>query len=361
MAHQAQARRSGEPASGTGAVRDAPSQDREPAARGADGWLTRTLRGTTVWTFLILVALVVAFSVARPAEFATVFNARNILVDAAILLVMAVGMTYVIITAGIDLSVGAVLVFSGVIAAKVMVATGAQEAGWGAIALGAAAGLGAGAAWGALNGLLVTKARVPALIATLGTMGMALGLAQIITNGTDVDTVPRRLEETIGSGRLFGQIPSLVLIAAAVALAGGLVLAFTRFGRHTLALGSNPEAARRVGIATDRHLIRVYTLSGLLAGLAGVLSLAYFTTTTIASHANDNLSVIAGVVLGGASLFGGVGTVAGTVIGILIPGVLRNGLVIVGFQSFWKEFAVGAVLVVAVYLDQFRRRARERG
>jgi ribose transport system permease protein len=317
-------------------------------------------RNTTLWTFGILVIMAAVFGIARPDAFATVFNIRNIFVDASLLLVMAVGMTYVIITAGIDLSVGSVLVFSGVVAAKIMEANGARNAGWGVVLLGALAALAAGTGWGVLNGLLITKARIPPLIATLGTMGMALGFAQIITNGTDVSTVPQRLEETVGTGRLFGEIPYLVIVAAAVALVGGLVLALTRFGRHTFAVGSNAEAARRVGINVDLHLIKVYALAGFLSGLAGVLSLGFFTTTTIGSHANDNLSVIAGVVLGGASLFGGVGTIAGTVIGILIPGVLRNGLVIVGVQPFWQNVAVGAVLVIAVYFDQLRRRARER-
>jgi ribose transport system permease protein len=175
-----------------------------------------------------------------------------------------------------------------------------------------------------------------------------------------VTDVPTKLADTIGSGQLAGQIPSLVVIAAAIALVFGLVLAKTRFGRHTYAIGSNAEAARRVGINVERHLIKVYALAGLLAGVAGVMNLARFTTTTIASHTSDNLSVIAGVVLGGASLFGGVGTMAGTVIGMLIPGVLTNGLVIVGVQPFWQNVAVGAVLIVAVYFDQLRRRVRER-
>jgi ribose transport system permease protein len=134
----------------------------------------------------------------------------------------------------------------------------------------------------------------------------------------------------------------------------------TRFGRHTYAIGSNPEAARRVGINVDRHLIKVYALSGLLAGVAGVLSLARFSTTTIASHSTDNLSAIAAVVLGGTSLFGGVGTVAGSVIGVLIPAVLKNGFVIIGVEPFWQSVAVGAVLIIAVYLDQLRRHAQDR-
>jgi ribose transport system permease protein len=317
------------------------------------------LRSNTMWTLAVLVALSAFFAVLKPAEFATTFNVRNVLTDSAILLVLAVGMTYVIVTAGIDLSVGSILVFSGVVAAKTMVALGGTTAGWGAIVLGALAGAGCGLGWGLVNGLLVAKAKIPPLIATLGTLGVSLGLAQVITGGSDVNRIPARLSNAIGYG-LVGGVPWLVIIAVIIAVLFGLLLAFTRFGRHTYAIGSNAEAARRVGIKVDRHLIRVYALSGLLSGVAGVLSLAHYTTTTIASHTSDNLSAIAAVVIGGASLFGGVGGIGGTVIGVLIPGVLRNGLIILGAQRFWLDVAVGAVLVVAVYFDQLRRRARER-
>lgn len=323
------------------------------------GQIPALLRSNTVWTLAVLVALFVLFAVLKPAEFATTFNVRNVATDSAILLVLAVGMTFVIVTAGIDLSVGSVLVFSGVVAAKTMVALGGTTAGWGGIALGALAGMGCGLGWGLVNGLLVAKAKIPPLIATLGSLGVALGLAQVITGGSDVNRIPAKLANAIGYGLVAG-VPWLVIIAVLIAVVFGLLLAFTRFGRHTYAIGSNAEAARRVGIKVDRHLIKVYALSGLLSGVAGVLSLAHYTTTTIASHTSDNLSAIAAVVIGGASLFGGVGTVAGTVIGVLIPGVLRNGLIILGAQRFWLDVAVGAVLVVAVFFDQLRRRARER-
>jgi ribose transport system permease protein len=158
---------------------------------------------------------------------------------------------------------------------------------------------------------------------------------------------------------VFGQIPWLVVIALAVAIVFGIVLAMTRFGRHTYAIGSNEEAARRAGINVDRHLIAVYGLAGTLAGLAGYMSLARFATTTIGGHATDNLNAIAAVVIGGTSLFGGIGTILGTVFGVFIPVVLQNGFIIVGVQAFWQQVAVGAVLIVAVYLDQLRR-ARQR-
>jgi ribose transport system permease protein len=346
---------------GTPSATAAPSAG-APAEAGQAGpsFARRLLTSSTAWTFLIFLLLVAVFAGMRPTQFATPFNIRNIAFDAATFLVLAVGMTYVIITAGIDLSVGSVLIFSGVVSAKLMERMGGVEAGWGVIALGSLAGLLSGLGWGVLNGVLITKTRIPPLIVTLGTLGMALGFAQIMTGGSDVGNVPRRLNTTIGTGLLFDQVPWLVLVAGLVALVGGLVLAFTRFGRHTYAIGSNPEAARRVGVKVDRHLVQVYALSGLLAGVAGVLSLARFATTTIASHSTDNLSAIAAVVLGGTSLFGGIGTVAGSVIGVLIPAVLKNAFVIIGVEPFWQSVAVGAVLIIAVYLDQLRRQAHDR-
>jgi ribose transport system permease protein len=318
----------------------------------------RLATGSTTWIILILAGMIVVFSVMEPSSFATVNNARNVATNAAILLVIAVGMTFVIITAGIDLSVGSVLVFSGVVSAKAM--NGMDANGWGVILVGLLVALGCGLGWGILNGVLITKARVPPLIVTLGTLGMSLGLALIITDGVDIREVPPKLVTSIGVGRLFDQIPWLVVIAAAVAVVFGVLLWATRFGRHTYAIGSNAEAALRAGINVDRHLIAVYAIAGGLAGLAGFMSLARFATTTIGGHSTDNLQAIAAVVLGGTSLFGGVGTVLGTVVGVFIPAVLQNGFVITGVEAFWRDVAVGAVLIAAVYLDQLRRRTQYR-
>ncbi len=316
------------------------------------GWM-RFLTGSSTAILLILVGLILVFSLLSFDEFFAVSNARNIATDAAVLLVIATGLTFIIITAGIDLSVGAVLVFAGVIAAKAMNEVG--DDGWGVIAVGFVVSLLAGFAWGLLNGFLVAKAKIPSFIVTLGTLGMALGSALLITGGVDERDVPFKLIETIGSGRLFDQVPYLVIIAAVVALIGAILLAQTRFGRYTYAIGSNMEAVRRSGVNVDRHLIKIYALGGTLAGLAGFLSLARFGTTSIGGHSTDNLDAIAAIVIGGTSLFGGVGTILGTVIGVFIPAVLRNGFVIVGVQPFWQQVAVGAVLIAAVYFDQLRR------
>jgi ribose transport system permease protein len=319
-------------------------------------WWQRFVTGSSTWIGLILVALILAFSVLEYESFVSASNARNIAVDAAVLRVLGTGMTYVIITAGIDLSVGAVLVFSGVVAVKAMNAVGGDN--WGTILVGLAAALAAGLAWGGLNGFLVAKARIPPLIVTLGTLGMALGAALLITGGVDERDVPFKLVSDVGAGRLFDQVPWLVIIAFTVALVFGIVLAKTRFGRYTYAVGSNEEAARRAGVAVDRHLIKVYALAGTLSGLAGFMSLARFSTTTLGGHDTDNLQSIAAVVIGGTSLFGGIGTILGTVFGVFIPAVLQNGFVIVGVQPFWQQVAVGAVLIGAVYLDQLRRRSQ---
>ncbi|MEV0089774.1 ABC transporter permease [Saccharopolyspora sp. NPDC050642] len=333
----------------------------EKAPAPAKGFGARLASSNTLWTGLVLIVLCVLFSVLRPDAFPTLFNVQNLLVQAAPLLMLAVGMTFVIITSGIDLSVGSVLVFSGVVSAMTMewLSGGdATNAGWGVIAIGLLVALVGGALWGLLNGLLVAVARVPALIVTLGSFGAALGAAQLLTNGIDVRTVPSALRKTLGTGTSFVVVPNLVILAAVITLLALWLLHTTAFGRYTYAIGSNAEAARRSGIKVTRHLVTVYALTGVLAGLAGFMSLAYFGTTTISGHSNDNLNAIAAVVLGGTSLFGGIGTVLGSVIGVFIPAVLDAGFVMTGVRPFWQPIAVGAVLVAAVWLDQRRRRAR---
>jgi ribose transport system permease protein len=155
-------------------------------------------------------------------------------------------------------------------------------------------------------------------------------------------------------------VPNLVIVAVVLTLIGAWLLHTTVFGRHTFAVGSNAEAARRSGIGVTRHLTSIYTLTGALAGVAGFMSLAYFGSTTISAHSTDNLNAIAAVVMGGTSLFGGVGTVLGTVIGVFIPAVLKKGFNIIHVQDFWQMIAVGAVLIAAVWFDQQRRRSRNR-
>jgi ribose transport system permease protein len=326
---------------------------------------TRLLGGG--WIFVLLIALIAIFTILRPEQFGSTFNLSMLAINAAILLVLSVGQTFVIIAGGIDLSVGTVLVFASIASAQVMLRVsgaaggtyGTTQGGWGVVFIGLIVALVSGAFWGAVNGALVAAARIPPLIVTLGTFGMALGFAQILTNGTDIRAVPEILVDAIGSGAIAG-VPVLVVIAAAVALVGAVVLHLTRFGVHVFAVGSDKEAARRAGIQVGRKLVAIYVLSGTLAGLAAMMSTARFATTTIGGHAMDNLSTISAVVLGGTSLFGGIGSIAGTVVGVFIPIVLLNGFVILGIPPFWQTVATGAVLILAVWIDQLKRRARER-
>jgi ribose transport system permease protein len=320
--------------------------------------LLRFITDSTGAIFFVLLVLLAVFSLLRPDAFFTLNTVRNIAIATSGLLVIAVGMTFVILTAGIDLSVGSVLVFSGVIATFAMRDINGGE-GWGAVAAGLAAALAAGLAWGLVNGFLVAKAKIPPLIVTLGSLGAALGCAQLLTGGVDQRGVPSLLV-SISTSRLFGIVPWLVVIALIVAVIAGIALRLTRFGRYTYAIGSNPEAARRVGINVDRHLIKIYALSGMLAGLGGMISLARFTNTTIAGHGTDNLQAITAVVIGGTSLFGGIGGIFGTLVGVLIPSVLTYGFVILRIQPFWQTVAVGIVLVAAVWVDQLKRSARAR-
>lgn len=323
-------------------------------------WGRRLLGSNTMWIFLVLVAICTVFTILNPDAFATSFQARTVATNASMLLVVSVGMTFVIVTGGIDLSVGSVLVFSGVVAARAMGAgtPGGQDAGVGRIIFGILAGLAAGLMWGLINGAMVAFAKVPPLIATLGTLGAAYGLSQIATNGQDLRGIPDKFASTIGLGAV-GGIPWLVIIGAVVTALGAFMLSQTKFGLYTTAIGSNIEAARRVGIGVKAHLVKVYALQGMLAGLAGVLSLAYFTTTTIAGHASLNLAAITAVVIGGTSLFGGRGSVLGSAIGVFIPSVLASGLIIVGVQAYWQNVALGFVLVAAVFADQYRRSRQE--
>lgn len=324
----------------------------------------RLLSANTFWIALVLLALIVVFSAMAPDSFLTFFNFQQLFIETSVLLVIAVGMTFVIITGGIDLSVGSVLIFAGMISAKTMEWMSpnqdASNAGWGVIIVGLVVAIAGGSAWGLINGLLVARANIPPLIVTLGTLGAALGVASLLNDGTNVRTVPLELRDSLGFGTLEGNIPNLVVVAVVITVIFGLVLHTTRFGRYTFAIGSNAEAARRSGIGVTRHLTNVYLLTGFLAGIAGFMSLAYFQSTTISGHTTDNLNAIAGVVMGGTSLFGGIGTILGTVIGVFIPAVLQKGFNIIGVQPYWQQIAVGAVLVAAVWFDQQRRRSQNK-
>jgi len=322
----------------------------------------------SLWTLIILLAIVAVFSIITPGHsFFSATNLRDTLLNSSEILIIALGGTFVIISAGIDLSVGAVLTFSSVAAALVMVqlsGTAAEEAAFHfpheglGIPIGIAVGLVAGTAFGWVNGWLIAKLRMPPFIVTLGTTGIAAGGADLLTGGTNVPNVPTDLQTWVGAGNVFTIIPVPVFITFLATVACYVLLAHTRFGRHTYAIGSNIEAARLAGIDVERHLIYIYTIAGFLSGLAGIVDLARFDTATIAGHATDNLTAIAAVVIGGTSLFGGVGTIIGTVIGTFIPATLQNGFVIMGVQPFWSLVTLGVIIILAVFIDQYRRAER---
>jgi ribose transport system permease protein len=327
----------------------------------------RLERFESLFIALVLVVIVAVFAVWAPSgTFFTVDNLKNILLDASEILILAVGMTFLLIAAGIDLSIGSVVVFSAVAAAKVMGSVGGTSAQIEqlqyphlarALFLGIAAGVLVGAGWGLVNGVLAVKTGIPPFIATLATLGIVLGLAQVWTGGINVQSVPLQLQESYGLGELFGVVPWPVVTAVVITAVLWVLLSRTAFGLRTYAIGANPEAARRAGINVTRHLMLLYVLMGLLAGVTGVVDVARFNTASIAGHEQDALSAIAAVVIGGTSLFGGRGRISETVVGALIPAVLNNGFIIVGVQPFWQNVAVGCVLLLAVFLDQLRRKA----
>ena len=316
----------------------------------------RGLNSSPAYMSGALIVIFTVFSVLSPATFPHWGNIHLVISNIAVLMTMAVGMTFVMVAAGFDLSIGSVLVFSGVMASKAMTSIGGQ--GFGTFFVGLLVALVSGAAWGMFNGFCVTRLKVPALITTLGSLGAALGVANLLTNGNDVSTVPNSLI-TIQTQSWIG-FPPIFYMAVATVLAGGATLRYTRFGRHTYIVGSNDEAARRAGINVNKHLLKLYALSGTLAGLAGMMSLIRFSTTTIGGHGDDALNVITGVILGGTSLYGGAGTILGTVVGLFVPALLQDGFNIKGLQSFWQQVATGFILIIAVYIDQLKRKSRDR-
>ena len=310
------------------------------------------------WIFGVLVAIVIAFSIASP-NFLTQSNWLNTSSTATEVLLLAVGQTFVVVSGGIDLSVGATLGLSGMVGAWVMAhffASGGTPGGV-VTAIGFIVAIGVGTLMGLVNGTLISRYDIPPFVVTLGTLGIGTGVADLISNGQEISLLPALLGN-IGNTNVFGWIPVVVLVAAVIAVAAGLVLAKTKFGTYTYTIGDNRQAAVRAGINDRRHLAKVYVLSGLLAGVAGVTVMTRLGAASPTSGSNDELNAIAAVVIGGASLFGGRGTILGSVIGTCIISVLLTGLIIVNVPPFWQLVAVGVVLIAAVYIDQLGSRSR---
>jgi ribose/xylose/arabinose/galactoside ABC-type transport system permease subunit len=299
-----------------------------------------------------LILVIAILSLWQPDSFLTLDNFLNVLRRSSVYGIIAIGMTFVIISGGIDLSVGSLLALCGMCAAGTMIWLGGAEPSVGTMALGTVAGLLAGGVGGVVSGLLITKLKLQPFIATLGTMSLYRGIALVMYDGQPINVSSYRY---LGEGALLGIPISVVLFLAVTALAGA-ILRFTRFGRHTYAIGSNVEAAHHAGVRVDRSLIGVYTLGGLLTGLGAMIAMSRTVSAQPTAGVGAELDVIAAVVIGGASLSGGNGTVTGTIVGTLLISFLRNGCTLVGVSTNAQLIVIGVVIVFAVALDQFTRR-----
>lgn len=298
------------------------------------------------WTAVVaLIVLVIIFGITSPT-FLSWGNIQAILVAAAILVMLSVGQSYVILTAGIDLSVASALTLGSVVLGQ------AYSHGW-SMVLACVLAVLAGTAVGVVNGLVIAKGKITDFIVTLGTLSAAAGVALILSNGEPVTTISGFLLR-LATGSL-GPIPYFVIVAAVVAIVAHIVLFHTRFGTHLLATGGDPEAARAMGINTDGVKIAAYTISGFLAGLASILLTARIGAAEPAADTTFLLNSVAAVVLGGVSLFGGRGNVIGPVIGALLLTALVNGLTLLAVSQFYQQLAIGIIVVLSALLMRYQR------
>ncbi|BAY31349.1 inner-membrane translocator [Nostoc carneum NIES-2107] len=296
----------------------------------------------------ILILICILFALLTP-NFATAGNAVNILRQASINIVLATGMTFVILTGGIDLSVGSILAVSAVVAVLVSLL---PALGWAAVPAALLTGL----LLGLVNGALITFLDVPPFIVTLGSLTALRGAAYLVANGTTVIN-PDLNFAWVGNSYL-GPIPWLVIIALLTVAASWFILRQTVLGVQIYAVGGNERAARLTGIKVNRVLLFVYGVSGLLAGLAGIMSASRLYSATGLLGQGYELDAIAAVILGGTSFTGGIGTIGGTLLGALIIAVLNNGLTLLNMSYFWQLVVKGLVIIVAVMIDRLRRRSK---
>lgn len=313
--------------------------------------------GQTSSLALVLAALFIFFSLTTQAFF-TGPNLINVMRQASFTGIAAVGATMVLLIGGIDLSIGSLLAFTGVIAAKVIIEAGLPPA------VGLLAGLAAGTLAGLLNGLIITRFRIPALITTLGTLTIIRGIGFTLTGGLPVFGFPQEPflgftegVQAIGKGYLLG-IPVPVIIMVIVFVLGYIFLYRTYFGRYIYAIGGNAETARLSGIKVKRIQLLVYTLAGLLTGIAGMIVMGRVNSGQPSVGVGFELEVITAVVLGGVSIAGGAGSLLGVILGVFIMGVLSNGLIILNVSEYNQMVVRGLVLLIAVGVDQLRIRAR---
>jgi ribose transport system permease protein len=305
----------------------------------------RILYGSSRLFVLVLLCLVL--TLASPV-FLTGTNALNILRVASLMVILGIGETIVILTAGIDLSIGSVLTISSVIAAM------ALKAGV-PLPVAAVSGLAVGVALGFLNGLMVAVVKLPPFIATYGMMWVASGFAVVLLKGQVIYGFNEDFR-FLGVGNLMG-IPMPIIIMVILWIPAYLLMRRTTFGRSLYAVGANQEAARLSGVKKDQTLVLAYTLSGLLAAAAGLVYVARLNASEAGIGVNMLLPTIAAVVIGGTSLFGGEGGIVGTLIGALIMTIVQNGMNLLGIESVWQGVVLGALIVIAVLLDQWARKA----
>ncbi|HET6436887.1 MAG TPA: ABC transporter permease [Anaeromyxobacter sp.] len=308
--------------------------------------LRALFRNQSVSMLLILALLWIVLAFLSPYFF-TVDNLFEITLQTAVIAIIGAGMTFVILSGGIDLSVGSVFASAAVMGGLAFTAT---KSLW----LGLLATAATGALYGLANGVLITVLRVPPFIGTLGMMGIARGLALIAVNGVPIYGLERY--KFIGQGKVFQVIPVPTVIMAAVFVLGHLVLTYTRFGRFTYVIGSNVEAARLSGVGVKRVQVGIYATCGLLTGMASTIEAGRLGIVQPAGGNGYELLAIGAVIIGGASTFGGEGSIVATLIGAIIVTTIRNGLNILGVNAFWQYVVNGLVIIGAVAVDQFRRR-----
>lgn len=296
---------------------------------------------------IVLLIAVVVMSLLTPTFF-TVLNLTNLAVQSAVVCLTALGQLLVIVARGIDLSIGSVIALTGVVG-TLLFYHGTITNGLFIVVIM----LAVGAAVGLLNGVLATKGRVAALIVTLAGLYALRGIALVLSDGSPIPASPP-LVNALGGGQL-GPLPAPVLVVLACVGVAALITRRTQLGRWIYAIGGNPEAARRLGIPVSKVVITLYVFSGLAAGLAGVLTAGRSASGFPNAGELGELNAVAAVIIGGASLMGGRGSVSGTVVGALLLGVIANGLNLLNVNPFWQEIATGAVILLAVQLDVLRQ------
>lgn len=309
-------------------------------------------REVGVLTALILIGI---FLSAATPYFLTTTNLLNISRQMVIISIIAVGMTFLIISREFDLSVGSTYGLSGIVAGMMVLKLGVDI--WLAVPIV----LLLGALIGLINGVMVTKVGIPSFIVTLGTLSVLRGFALVLANGWPVSDLPPSSFFSIFAGNVAGGIPTHTVWMVVILLIGGFVLSRTVFGYHVYATGGNPRAARLMSIDTDRVKIINFVLAATLAALCGLLTLAFLNSVTPTAGAGLELDIIASVVIGGTALAGGAGSILGTFLGAAIMSTVRNGLVLLGVSAYWQQAAIGLVIVIAVTVDVLgtRRNRRE--